>query len=215
MSWSNFCLRERNWSSLLQETSSTPWRHLVLTSCWGGKAGTLLWAHSRSTRSRAPRFLESRPRGGDWSGHYFDINPTLFTVMDFSVLTNSECGLLYMPFTCAPAKHVLPKHQDQDFQQPTTPGLIKHFIPPAAFTRATFPLFQTVCITNLHQKEEQWMPLPGCFWCWHSSLSQVALNAFSFILTRWIISVLIAYSYQEIPSCCVPQLDVSKCKKRI
>lgn len=62
----------QSWSSPLQETSSMPWRHPALTSCWEGKAGTLLWAHSQSTQRRAPLFLESRPRGGDWSGLCFD-----------------------------------------------------------------------------------------------------------------------------------------------
>lgn len=65
-------LLTQNWSSLRQETSSTPWRHPALTSCWGGKAETLLWARSRSAQRRAPLFLESRPRGGDWSGLYFE-----------------------------------------------------------------------------------------------------------------------------------------------
>lgn len=62
----------QNWSSPLQETSSMPWRRLALTSCWGGKVATLLWACSQSARRRAPRFLGSRPRGGDWSGLCFD-----------------------------------------------------------------------------------------------------------------------------------------------
>lgn len=120
----------QNWSSLPQETSSTPWHHPVLTSCWEGKVGTLLLAHSQSAQRRAPLSLESRPRGGDWSGLYFDLRflSTLSTVMDFSrspdiiagrALTNSKCGLsvqnknLHMPFSHAPTKPVLPKHQDQ------------------------------------------------------------------------------------------------------
>lgn len=63
----------QNWSSPSQEMSSTPWHHLVLTSCWGRKAGTLLLAHSQSAQRQAPLFLELRPRGGDWSGLYFDM----------------------------------------------------------------------------------------------------------------------------------------------
>lgn len=122
----------QNWSSLLQETSSTPWRHPVWTSCWEGKAGTLLWARCRSAQRRVPLFPESRPRGGDWSGLYFDIgfsfDPTLSTATDSSrgpdvnagrALTNRKCGLLCAKqkttyaFSHAPTKRVLPKHQDQ------------------------------------------------------------------------------------------------------
>lgn len=62
----------QNWSFLPQETSSMPWHRLVLTSFWEGKRGALLWAHSPSAQRQAPLFLESRPRGGDWSGLYFD-----------------------------------------------------------------------------------------------------------------------------------------------
>lgn len=99
----------QSWSSPLQETSSMLWRHPALTSCWEGKAGTLLWAHSQSTQRRAPLFLESRPRGGDWSGLCFDTR--FFFSLVFvpqrqilliaptwprggRALTNSECGLL-------------------------------------------------------------------------------------------------------------------------
>lgn len=52
--------------------SSMPWQHQVLTSCWERKKGTLLWARSPSAQRRVPRFLESRPRGGDSSGLCFD-----------------------------------------------------------------------------------------------------------------------------------------------
>lgn len=64
-------------------------------------------AHSQSTQRRVPLSLESRPRGGDWSGLYFDneifLSAVLSTVMDASrspdiiagrALTNSKCGLL-------------------------------------------------------------------------------------------------------------------------
>lgn len=87
--------------------SSTPWHHPVLTSCWEGKVGTLLLAHSQSTQRQVPLSLASRPRGGDWSGLYFDneifLSAALSRVMDFSrsldimagrALTNSKCGLL-------------------------------------------------------------------------------------------------------------------------
>lgn len=52
--------------------SSTPWHRPALTSCWGRKAGTLLWACSPSARTPAPPFLGSRPRGGGWFGLCFD-----------------------------------------------------------------------------------------------------------------------------------------------
>lgn len=65
----------------------------------------LYWAHSPSAQKRVPLFLESKPRGGDWSGLFFDarFSSDLSPVMDLSPsldmngrrdLANSKCGLL-------------------------------------------------------------------------------------------------------------------------
>lgn len=118
----------QNWSSLLQETSSMPWRHPALTSCWEGKAWALFWAHSRSAQRPAPLSLESKPRGGDWSGLCFDTRfssarrcPRWWIFL--AVLTWKQGELsqtvnvafsvqnknLHMPFSHAPTK--LAKHR--------------------------------------------------------------------------------------------------------
>lgn len=196
MSWSNFCLKEKNWSSLLQETSSTPWRHPVLTSCWGGKAGTLLLARSRSAQRRAPLFLESRPRGGDWSGLCFDISfdrggrffftvPTWTINVAFSVQNKN----LHMPFSPV----LLPSLFYGNTKNKPACVLISGSIQQGVADTSDLRLlcstsaaeeqrwcssFPTVCITNPNPEEEQWKPLTECFRCWLSSPCQVALDAF-------------------------------------
>lgn len=206
--FSSFPLLTQSWSSPLQETSSMPWRRPALTSCWEGKAGTLLWAHSQSTQRRAPLFLESRPRGGDWSGLCFDSRffflifvPQRQTLLIAptrtrgQALTNSECGLL-----CAKTKldmrlfvSLLPQRLlYQKTPRPSPPpifisdsraGSVKHFKPPAALLRSPEPSAAvstaTVCISHSHLKRRateafNWLLL----WCWLSSPSQVALDAF-------------------------------------
>lgn len=99
-----------------------------------------------------------------------------------------------MPFSHSPTTLILPKHQDQVVISNSRAGFLKHFILPAALLHLLEPsaaeeqchlsLFQTVCTANLHPEEEQWKPLTECFWCWLSSPSQVALDAFYFIPTQ-------------------------------
>lgn len=162
--FSSFPLLTQSWSSPLQETSSMPWRRPALTSCWEGKAGTLLWAHSQSTQRRAPLFLESRPRGGDWSGLCFDSRffPSSSYHSDrlsssprrergaelsqtvnvaFSVRKqNSTCAFLFRaPATLALPKNTKTKSSSVYFYQRLQSGFCQTFQTssrPAAFTRA-------------------------------------------------------------------------------
>lgn len=176
MSWSNFCLKEKNWSSLPQETSSTPWHQPVLTSCWGGKGATLLWAHSQSTQRRAPLFLESRPRGGDWSGHYFDmrvssadfvhsdeffssqtVNVAFYTCLPPTLLQN----LFYQNTkTRTKSSSVTPEQVSSNISYLQLP-CCTHQSRLLLKNGVSFPLSWRVCITTLHPEEEQWKPLTG------------------------------------------------------
>lgn len=206
--FSSFPLLTQSWSSPLQETSSMPWRRPALTSCWEGKAGTLLWAHSQSTQRRAPLFLESRPRGGDWSGLCFDSRffslifvPQRQTLLIAPTrtrgraLTNSECGLLCAKtklnmrlfVSCSRNACSTKKHQDQVllllFLSATPERVlsnISNLQPPCCVHQSRLLQFpQTVCISHSHLKRRateafNWLLL----WCWLSSPSQVALDAF-------------------------------------
>lgn len=147
----------QNWSSPLQEMSSTPWSHQASTSCYGGKTTTPLWAQSQSATRPAPPSLESRPRGGDWCGLFSD--------------SHLSDGFHWTPLDFTP-------HPSNTRTQTYTPTFNqKQF---AAETK-----FQVICINlglwGKAAKASQWL---DCVVLQPSASSQVALGAFLFIPTQ-------------------------------
>lgn len=154
----------QNWSSPLQETSSTPWRPRVWTSCWEGKVGTLLWARSPSAQRRAPRFLELRPRGGGWSGRYFDTRfsstqlcprwrtfPRSPDTNTGRALTNSKCGLLCAKQTSPHAFSHAPtntKTKSPRVLIDSIASFVRYFRPPAALLTRAVCCWRTVSVSS-------------------------------------------------------------------